>query len=341
MQTLTLAALAEALGATLRGPGDTVITGLGTLKAATGEQLAFLANPRYRSQLAETTAGAVLCTAADAEHAPGAVLVVDDPYQAFARASHWFDRAPRPAAGIHPRAVVSELAQVHPSASIGANAVIEDGVTIGADVVIMPGCFIGAGSSLAEGVRLWPNVTIYHGVKIGPGTIIHAGSVVGADGFGFAFSAGQWHKVAQVGGVSIGAGVEIGANVTIDRGAIDDTLIGDGVILDDQVHLGHNVVVGDHTAMAGKVGVSGSTRIGRHCLLGGAVGVAGHLDIADGVTVLGMTLVSRSLTERGVYGSALPADRQDRWQRNAARFRHLDELYRRVRTLEKGRRDGD
>jgi UDP-3-O-[3-hydroxymyristoyl] glucosamine N-acyltransferase len=331
---LTLAQLAEELGAELRGDGATEISGLGTLRGATAQQLTFLANPRYRAYLEQTAAAAVLCTADQAEDCPVATLVVADPYQAFARISHHFDTTPVPLREVHPRAVIAADAVIEDNVSIGPNAVIGAGVRLKAGAVVMANAVIGDGSEVGEQARIYPNVTIYHGVIIGPRTIIHAGSVIGSDGFGFAFNEGRWNKVAQVGGVRIGADVDIGANVTIDRGAIEDTVIGNGVILDDQVHLAHNVVVGDHTAMAGKVGVSGSTRIGSYCMIGGAVGIAGHLEIGDRVVVLGMTLVSRSLTEPGTYGSALPADRQDRWRRNTARFRHLDELYRRVRKLE-------
>ena len=337
---LTLAQLAAELGAELRGNGEAEISGLGTLRSATPEQLAFLANPRYRAYLEQTRAGAVLCTAEQAEACPVAALVVADPYLAFAKVSRHFDTTPEAPREIHPRAVIAPDAVIEDNVSIGPNAVIGAGARLRAGVVVMANAVVGEGVELGEQVRLYPNVTIYHGVVIGPRTIIHAGSVIGADGFGYAFSSGRWSKVAQVGAVKIGADVEIGANVTIDRGAIEDTVIGNGVILDDQVHLGHNVVVGDHTAMAGKVGVSGSSRIGSYCMIGGAVGIAGHLEICDKVVVLGMTLVSKSITEPGTYGSALPADRDDRWRRNTARFRHLDELYRRVRKLEQdARRD--
>ncbi|MBZ2188394.1 UDP-3-O-(3-hydroxymyristoyl)glucosamine N-acyltransferase [Alcanivorax sp. JB21] len=335
--TYTVAQLAEELGAELIGDGTAQVRGLGTLKSAAPDQLAFLANPRYRPQLAATRAAAVLCTAEAQADCPVPALVVKDPYLAFARLSGHFDPTPVAAPGVHPRAVIAPDAVLSDNVSIGPNVVIEAGVRIGAGAVIMANCVVGAGCELAEQVTLFPNVTIYHGVSIGPRTIIHAGSVIGADGFGYAFGEGRWNRVAQVGAVRIGADVEIGANVTVDRGAIDDTVIGNGVILDDQVHLGHNVTVGDHTALAGKVGVSGSTRIGSYCMIGGAAGLAGHLEIGDKVMILGMTLVSKSISEPGTYGSSLTVDRQARWQRNAARFRHLDDLFRRVRKLEQNR----
>lgn len=333
---ITLAQLAEELGATLYGDGATPVRGLGTLKSAGPDQLAFLANPRYRAQLGATRAAAVLCTEAVREDCPVAALVVKDPYFAFARVSHHFDPTPVMAPGVHPSAVISPDARLEDNIAVGPNVVVEADAVVRAGATLMANVVVGAGSDIGEQARLYPNVTIYHGVTVGPRTIIHAGSVIGADGFGYAFAEGRWHSVAQVGGVRIGADVEIGANVTIDRGAIEHTTIGDGVILDDQVHLGHNVVVGEHTALAGKVGVSGSTRIGRYCMIGGAAGLAGHLDICDQVVILGMTLVSRSITEPGTYGSSLAVDRQDRWRKNAARFRQLDDLFRRVKRLEKG-----
>lgn len=337
---LTLAEVAAEIGARLEGDGERVVTGLGTIQSATSEQLTFLANPRYRGYLETTRAAAVLCTQSEAEGCPVPALVVDNPYLAFARISHRFDPAPARPPGIHPAAVVAEDARVHETAHVGPNAVIESGAELGPGAVVVANSYVGAGSRLGAQVCLWPNVTIYHGVSLGDRTIIHAGSVIGSDGFGFAPDGGAWQKVAQVGGVRIGADVEIGAGVTIDRGAVEDTVLGDGVIIDDQVHIAHNVTIGDHTALAGKVGISGSVHIGSHCLLAGMVGVAGHLEICDGVQVLGMSMVSRSINKPGVYASALPVDEHRAWRRNVARFRHLDELYRRVVQLEK-RMPGD
>lgn len=337
-KTVSLDVLARELGAELHGPGDLEVTGLGTLGAAGPRQLTFLANPRYRAHLETSQAGAVLLRADQLALCPVAALVVQDPYLAYAKASHFFDTAAVPAAGIHAAASVAEDATVPSSASVGPNAVIEAGVVLGEGVVIGANSVVGAGSSLGDGCRVWPNVTIYHGVHIGPRSIIHANCVLGADGFGFAPTASGWRKIAQVGGVRIGADVEIGAGTTVDRGAIEDTVIGNGVILDNQIQVAHNVVIGDHTAVAGKAGIAGSSRIGAYCMIGGAAGISGHLEICDKVQILGMSLVSRSITEPGTYGSALPVDKQDRYRRNVARFRHLDELYRRVLKLE---RDAD
>lgn len=335
MKTYTLAELAAEVSAEIRGPNHGIIRGLGTLLTAGPEQLTFLANPKYRTHLATSQAGAVLCRAEDAAQLKVPALVVKDPYLAFAKLSQLFSVAPKAPVGVHPSAVVAETARLGAGVSLGAGVVVEADAVLGEGVVVQANSVIGEGVELGANVRVYPNVTLYHGVIVGEGTVIHAGSVIGADGFGFAFGEGRWHSVAQVGGVRIGRNVNIGANVTIDRGAIDDTVVGDGVILDDQVHLGHNVTIGEHSALAGKAGISGSSHIGRYCMIGGAVGLAGHLTLADKVNVLGMTLVSKSLTQPGTYGSALPADNEKRWRRNTARFRKLDELYRRVVALEK------
>ena len=334
--SLLLADIAEKLGAELRGAtGDVLVQGLGTLKSATPQQLSFLSNSRYRNFLADTQAAAVLCRAEDAEHARVPVLVVKDPYLAYARISAEFAIEPLPAAGIHPRAVVDDSAQVDATASIGPNVVIEAGAKVGAGAILMANVYVGANAVIGDQVRLWPNVTIYHGVIIGPRTNIHASTVIGCDGFGFAFNGSGWTKVQQIGSVRIGADVDIGSGVTIDRGALDDTLIGNGVILDNQVHLAHNVTVGDGSALAGQVGVSGSTAIGAFCVFAGQVGVAGHLKIEDRVQVLGKSMESKSQPAGGTYAAGLPADRQESWRRNVVRFRQLDELAKQLKAVQK------
>ena len=247
---MTLGQLAEALGATLKGPEALQITGLATLQEAGPGQLSFLANPQYRKYLDNCQAGAVLLKAADAENFAGNALIVADPYQAYARISHLFDPKPKAVAGIHPSAVVAEDAQVDASASIGAFAVIESGARIGADVSIGAHCFIGARCVVGEGGWLAPRVTLYHDVTIGKRVVIQSGAVIGGEGFGFANEKGIWRKIAQIGGVTIGDDVEIGVNTAVDRGALSDTRIGDGVKLDNQIQIAHNVQIGDHTAMA-------------------------------------------------------------------------------------------
>ncbi|AVK04948.1 MULTISPECIES: UDP-3-O-(3-hydroxymyristoyl)glucosamine N-acyltransferase [Pseudomonas aeruginosa group] len=337
MSTLsyTLGQLAAHVGAQVRGDADLPIQGLATLQEAGPAHLSFLANPQYRKYLPESRAGAVLLTAADADGFAGTALVVANPYLAYASLSHLFDRKPRAAAGIHPTAIVAADAEVHPSASIGAYAVVEGGARIGAGVSIGAHCVIGARSVIGEGGWLAPRVTLYHDVNIGARVSIQSGAVIGGEGFGFANEKGVWQKIAQIGGVTIGDDVEIGANTTIDRGALSDTLIGNGVKLDNQIMIAHNVQIGDHTAMAACVGISGSAKIGRHCMLAGGVGLVGHIEICDNVFVTGMTMVTRSITEPGSYSSGTAMQPAAEWKKSAARIRQLDDMARRLQQLEK------
>lgn len=333
--TYTLGQLAERLGATLRGAESRVITGLATLQEARPEQLSFLANAQYRKYLAQTQAGAVLLTASDAEGYAGDALVVANPYLAYAQLSHLFDRKPKAAAGIHPTAQVAADAWVDPSASIGAYAVVESGAQVAAGVSVGAHCVIGARSVIGEGGWLAPRVTLYHDVRIGKRVVIQSGAVIGGEGFGFANEKGVWQKIAQIGGVSIGDDVEIGANTTIDRGALSDTLIGNGVKLDNQIMIAHNVQIGDNTAMAGCCGISGSTKIGKNCMIAGGVGMVGHIEVCDNVFVTGMTMVTRSITEPGAYSSGTAMQPAGEWKKSAARIRQLDEMAKRLRELEK------
>ncbi|BAW21846.1 UDP-3-O-[3-hydroxymyristoyl] glucosamine N-acyltransferase [Pseudomonas putida] len=332
---MTLGQLAEALGATLKGPEALQITGLATLQEAGPGQLSFLANPQYRKYLDNCQAGAVLLKAADAESFAGNALIVADPYQAYARISHLFDPKPKAVAGIHPSAVVAGDAQVDASASIGPFAVIESGARIEADVSIGAHCFVGARCVVGEGGWLAPRVTLYHDVVIGKRVVIQSGAVIGGEGFGFANEKGIWRKIAQIGGVTIGDDVEIGVNTAVDRGALSDTRIGDGVKLDNQIQIAHNVQIGDHTAMAACVGISGSTRIGKHCMLAGGVGLVGHIDICDNVFISGMTMVTRSITEPGSYSSGTAMQPLADWRKSAARIRQLDDMAKRLQQLEK------
>jgi len=335
VHSYSLAELAARVGAELRGDPERRIRGLDTLQEAGPEQLTFLANAQYRKYLAQTQAGAVLLTPADAEGFAGDALVLDNPYLAFARLSHLFDPKPAAAAGIHPSAVIAEGAQVDPSASIGPGVVIEAGARIGARVTIGAHSYIGARSSIDEDGWLAPRVTLYHDVRIGKRVVIQSGAVIGGEGFGFANNKGVWEKIAQIGGVTIGDDVEIGANTTIDRGALSDTLIGNGVKLDNQIMIAHNVQIGDHTAMAGCCGISGSTKIGRHCMIAGGVGMVGHIEVCDNVFVTGMTMVTRSITEPGAYSSGTAMQPAGEWKKSAARIRQLDDMARRLAQLEK------
>lgn len=331
----TLGQLAEQLGATLRGAADKAITGLATLQEATADQLSFLANPQYRKFLGDCQAGAVLLTAADAEGYAGNALVVANPYLAYAQLSHLFDRKPKALPGVHATAVVADDAMVDASASIGAYAVVESGAQIGAGVSIGAHCVVGARSQIGEGGWLAPRVTLYHDVRIGKRVVIQSGAVIGGEGFGFANEKGMWQKIAQIGGVSIGDDVEIGANTTIDRGALSDTLIGNGVKLDNQIMIAHNVQIGDNTAMAGCAGISGSTKIGKNCMIAGGVGMVGHIEVCDNVFVTGMTMVTRSISEPGSYSSGTAMQPAAEWRKSAARIRQLDDMARRLQQLEK------
>ncbi|PTS83717.1 UDP-3-O-(3-hydroxymyristoyl)glucosamine N-acyltransferase [Pseudomonas sp. HMWF032] len=331
----TLGQLAERLGATLRGATDKPISGLATLQEAGADQLSFLANAQYRKFLSGCQAGAVLLTAADAEGYAGNALVVANPYLAYAELSHLFDRKPQALPGVHPTAVVAADAHVDASASIGAYAVIESGAQIAAGVSIGAQCVVGARSVIGEGGWLAPRVTLYHDVQIGKRVVIQSGAVIGGEGFGFANEKGVWQKIAQIGGVTIGDDVEIGANTTVDRGALSDTLIGNGVKLDNQIMIAHNVQIGDNTAMAGCAGISGSTKIGKNCMIAGGVGMVGHIEVCDNVFVTGMTMVTRSITEPGSYSSGTAMQPAAEWRKSAARIRQLDDMARRLQQLEK------
>jgi UDP-3-O-[3-hydroxymyristoyl] glucosamine N-acyltransferase len=327
---LTLREIVARLGGEAVGDAATPLDGVATLDSAGPRQIAFLANPRYRGRLATTRAGAVILGPNDRDAAAMPRIVSDNPYAYYARTVALFhpEEAWRP--GIHPFAQVDASANVDATSEIGAFVVIEAGASVGPRARIGAHCTIGRGSSVGEGTRLYPRVTVYHGCAIGARCILHSGAVIGADGFGQARDAGRWVKIPQVGGVRIGDDVEVGANTTIDRGALDDTVVGEGVKLDNQVQVGHNVVIGAHTVIAGCTGIAGSVSIGRDCLIGGGVGIIGHLTICDGVTVSGYSFVTKSIVKPGTYTSGTPVMPHGEWLRNAAHLRHLDEIARRV-----------
>lgn len=334
-ETYRLGDLAHWLGAELRGDPELRIAGIQTLADAGSEDLGFLANPLYRSQLAVTRAAAVLVAPDMVQHCPVATIVTPDPYLAYARLSHRFERRPRVAEGVHPTAFVDPSASLGPGVRIGPHVAVEADVVLEAGVELGAGTVVGAGCQLGRDSRLAPRVTLYPGVTLGARTLIQSGAVLGSDGFGFApDTEGGWQKIAQLGGVEVGDDVEIGANTTIDRGALQATRIGAGVKIDNQVQIGHNCVIGEQTAIAGCVGIAGSTRIGRRCTLAGGAGIAGHLDIADEVHISGMAMVTRSIREKGVYSSGTGISAHSQWKRNVVRFRQLDRLASRVAALE-------
>jgi len=329
-QAHALSDLAARFGLELRGDGTTAITGVGTLGGAGPGQLSFLANPKYRRELADTAAAAVVLAEADAAHCPVPCLVARDPYSAFARIAALFETRPEAPAGIHASAVVAADADVAADAHVGPHASIGARSRIGAGAVIGPGCVIGEDCEVGPGCVLVARVTLVARVRLGARVRIHPGAVLGADGFGLAMQEGRWIKVPQLGGVVVGDDCEIGANTTIDRGAIEDTVLEEDVRLDNQVQVGHNVRIGAHTAMAGCVAVAGSARIGRYCLIGGAAGIAGHLEICDRVTITAMSFVTASIDTPGEYSSGMPVQDARVWRRNAARFRQLDLLARKI-----------
>ncbi|MDW2744284.1 UDP-3-O-(3-hydroxymyristoyl)glucosamine N-acyltransferase [Atlantibacter subterraneus] len=335
MPSIRLADLAQQLDAELHGDGDIVITGVASMQSAGEGQITFMVNPRYRDHLAACQASAVVMAADDLHFAKSAALVVKNPYLTYARMAQILDTTPQPAQNIAPSAVIDASAKLGNNVSVGANAVIESGVELGDNVIIGAGCFVGKNSRIGAGSRLWANVTIYHEIQIGEQCLIQSSTVIGADGFGYANDRGNWIKIPQLGRVIIGDRVEIGACTTIDRGALDDTLIGNGVIIDNQCQIAHNVVIGDNTAVAGGVIMAGSLKIGRYCMIGGASVINGHMEICDKVTVTGMGMVMRPISEPGVYSSGIPLQPNKVWRKTAALVMNIDEMNKRLKAVER------
>lgn len=334
--TLTLAELAARIGAVIdHGDGQQVIYGVNTLKSATSHHVSFLANERYRSQLHATQAAAVIVHPDLAAEVPSVALLSNNPYRSFALATQLFDARPKVIVGVHPSAVVADSAQLADGVRIGANAVIGEHVILGTNTEVGAGCAIGAGTQVGSDCCLHANVTLYHDIIIGNAVIIHSGAVIGADGFGFAPYQGRWEKIAQLGRVRIGNHVEIGANTCIDRGALDDTVIADYVILDNLIQIAHNVHLGESCAMAALSGIAGSTTVGKGCTVAGSGGVAGHLTLVDGVHVGPKAVISKSITEAGAYASGTAQMPMNEWRRSATRFRQLDSMAKRLQYIEK------
>lgn len=329
----SLAELAEKLQLKCVGDNSSRIVGLATLVSANENQISFLANPRYLKDLKQSKAAAVIVTADMVEQCPSAALVSDNPYLSYAKATALFKRQPTSGQGVHPTAVVADSAFLASGVCVAANAVVGENVSLGENTVIGPNCTIGDNVKIGRGGLLHANVTLYHDVKIGDQCVLHSGCVIGADGFGFAPSAQGWQKIEQLGGVTMGNQVEVGANTTIDRGALDDTTIGNNVIIDNLVQIAHNVVIGDGTAIAGCAGVAGSTRIGKSCTIAGGVGMVGHITVADGVHITAMSLVTKSIAKAGSYSSGTPMMETKQWRKSAARFAQLDKLAKNVSRL--------
>lgn len=320
------------------GDGEFQVESIATLVKAKSQQISFLANAKYKKYLSETEAGAVILAKAQQDDFTGHRLVMENPYAGFAITAQILDSTPSQRDGIHPTATVADSAILGERVKIGANAVIEDDVKLGDDVVIGAGSSVGQGTMLGSRSQLKANVTIYHGVNIGSDCCIHSGTVIGADGFGYAplnVEGNQhWLKIPQIGGVIIGDHTEVGASTTIDRGAIDDTVIGKHVIIDNQIQIGHNVEIGDYTAIAAGTMIAGSTAIGKNVTIGGVCAISGHLTICDKAFITGRAFIMKDIKEPGVYSSGMPATTNKEWRNNTARYRKLTELFDRVKKLE-------
>ncbi|MFZ7235227.1 UDP-3-O-(3-hydroxymyristoyl)glucosamine N-acyltransferase [Avibacterium gallinarum] len=336
-KSYSLKELAQQIGATIRGNANVLIDSIAPLDKAQSNQLTFISNIKFRDLLAQSQAGILVVSENDVEFCSpeSNLLIVKDPYVAYAVLAQYMDSTPKAAAGIAPSAVISASAKLGENVSIGANAVIEDDVELGDNVIIGAGCFIGKGAKIGANTQLWANVNIYHQVQIGEHCLIQSGTVIGSDGFGYANDKGRWIKIPQTGTVIIGNHVEIGACTCIDRGALDATVIEDNVIIDNLCQIAHNVHIGTGTAVAGGVIMAGSLKVGRYCLIGGASVINGHMEIADKVTVTGMGMVMRPITEPGVYSSGIPLQPNKEWRKTAALTLDIDKMNKRLKAVEK------
>jgi len=332
--TFTLGDLAERVGGEVSGDSNCVINSIATLKSAKAGDITFLSDARFSRYLTTTSASAVILSKKYRDDCPVNALVVNDPYVTYAYVAQILCPPSPLCAGVHPSADVHDKAIVHKSAWIGPHVVIGANARIAADVYIGPGCVIADNVEIGEASRLIAGVTVYSGTRIGKRALFHAGVVIGSDGFGFANDKGKWIKIPQIGGVLIGHDVEVGANTTIDRGALEDTILEDGVKLDNQIQIAHNVRIGAHTAIAGCTGIAGSTTIGKRCAIGGGVGIIGHLEIVDDVHITATTFVSKSILKPGVYSSGTPLESNHQWRKNIVRMKQLDEMARRIKELE-------
>ena len=331
---LTLAQIALHVDGVIIGDAECKISNVSTLQAANSQQISFLANSKYKKYLPTSQAGAVIVSKEMASLVKNSAIVVDDPYIAYAKIATLLNPPKKITTGISPTAMVEASVTILKTVSIGPQVVIEANVILADNVVIGAGTVLQDEVIVGENTRIAENVTICHGVEIGKNVVIHPGVVIGADGFGIVNDKGKWIKIPQIGRVKIGDNVEIGANTTVDRGAIEDTIIGDGVKLDNQIQVGHNVIIGNNTVIAGCSGIAGSTIIGENCIIGGGVGIGGHIEIADNVIITGMSMVTKSLTKAGIYSSGIPAEPTSQWHKNVVRYRQMDKLVARVKKLE-------
>jgi len=336
----SLGEIANLIGAECHGDPTVTVHSVADINDASPGQISFITNKNYVRYLETTNASAIissphLISVSTPLDKKNSLLLMDNPYLGYAKISQLFDTTPLQAAGIHPSAVIAEDAKIADSASVGAQVVIESGCEIGEDVIIASGCNLGCDVKLGDGCRLWSGVNIYHGVSIGKRAVIHSGCVIGSDGFGFANDGGKWVKISQLGTVIVGDDFEAGANTTIDRGALNNTIIGNGVKLDNLVHLAHNVEIGDGSAMAATTGIAGGTIVGKGCTFAGRTSVIGHLEVCDNAHLTVSSVLTNSITEPGVYSSGDVAQSNKQWKRKIARMRQLDDLFSKVRSLEK------
>ncbi|AAP96039.1 UDP-3-O-(3-hydroxymyristoyl)glucosamine N-acyltransferase [[Haemophilus] ducreyi] len=337
MAVFRLSELAEQIGATLKGNADLAITSIAALNNAEPTHITFISNAKYRSQLSQSKAGAIIVTAEDVEfcQATQNLLIVKDPYLAYALLAQYMDDLPKSANEISESAVISATAKLGKNVSIGANVVIESGVELADDITIGAGCFIGKNTKIGARSHLWANISVYHNVEIGSDCLIQSSAVIGSDGFGYANDKGRWIKIPQTGGVIIGNRVEIGACTCIDRGALDPTIIEDNVIIDNLCQIAHNVHIGFGTAIAGGVILAGSLKIGRFCQIGGASVINGHMEICDGAIITGMSMIMKPITEKGVYSSGIPAQTNKEWRKTAALTMNIADMNKRLKAIEK------
>ncbi len=326
----TLAELSKVSGARLIGDPECVISTVNTLGLAKTGEITFLSNRHYANLLLQTKASAVILCEDDLKNCPTNALVGNAPYLIYAKIANYLYPIKERASGIHEHAVIGQKCNIDKTSTISANVVIGDNVVINAGTYIGPGCVIADNVYLGANTMLFANVTVCHDVSIGKNVILHPGVVIGADGFGLAQENGQWVKIPQVGSVILGDQVEVGANSTIDRGAIGDTIISNGVKIDNQVQIGHNAFVGEDTAIAGCVALAGSAKIGKRCQIGGASSINGHIEIADDVIITGMSGVANSIKSSGIYSSAIPVTNNKVWKRNIIRFKNLDEIIKKI-----------
>jgi UDP-3-O-[3-hydroxymyristoyl] glucosamine N-acyltransferase len=329
-----LAELAGLCGGEVAGNGDVLITQVAPLHRAGPREIGFVSRAAYRGQLSGTSAGAAIIPPELRQRCPIPCIVTADPYACFARVSALLNPPAPVVPGVHPAARIEEGATVAPGARVGAHARIARGAAVGEGTLVAEGCSIGEEARIGAGCRIHPGVVIYPRCVLGDRVVVHSGAVIGADGFGYAPSKQGWIKIPQIGRVVIGDGVEIGANTTIDRGTMDDTVIEEGVILDNQIQVGHNCRIGAYTAIAGCVGIAGSTRIGRNCLIGGAAMIGGHLEIADNVVISGASTVPSSVDKPGQYTSLYPLAPHREWLKTTAQVKQIEKLAERVRQLE-------